>query len=113
MSRRRPTKAEYNRIVTIDLLADWRPYADPLPEPRDDSDWVYFGTITRDGVTGALAWRAGWYGVGIGATVTECSQWDHIKINRILMDDPPNLDFAPVFHPLRETWPAIPRGRVE
>lgn len=55
MSRRRPTKADYNRVVTIDLLADWRPYAEPLPEPRSDSDWVYFGTITRDGVTGAPA----------------------------------------------------------
>jgi len=29
MPRRRPTKAERERVITLDLLADWRPYAEP------------------------------------------------------------------------------------
>jgi hypothetical protein len=96
---RRPTKAEREAIITLDLLGDPLAYADLLPEPRGEHDWQYFGTITRNGVTGALAWRAGGYGVGIGAMVKECSLWDRIKIDRILLDDPPGVDFAPTFHP--------------
>jgi hypothetical protein len=71
MSRRHPTKAERERVVALDLLADWRPHAEPLPEPRSEYDWRYFGTITIDGQTGALAWRAGSSGIGIGAIVRE------------------------------------------
>jgi len=99
MSRRRPTKAERERVITLDLLADWRAYAEPLPEPRDKFDWRYFGTITMDGQTGALAWRAGNYGVGIGATVAELGLWDRIKIDRILESKPPGSDRVPRFTP--------------
>jgi len=71
MSRRRPTKAERERIVSIDLLADWRAFAEPLPTPKGEHDWRYYGTITMDGQTGALAWRAGGYGIGNGPSVCE------------------------------------------
>lgn len=100
MSRRRPTKAERERVVSIDLLADWRAYAEPLPAPTSKHDWRYFGTITRGGVTGALAWRAGGYGVGIGATVTELGQWDQIKVQALLMREPPGYANAPRFTPV-------------
>ncbi|MGN6728238.1 MAG: hypothetical protein ACTHJG_00170 [Rhodanobacteraceae bacterium] len=100
MSRRSLTKSERERVITIDLLADWRAHADPLPEPCGDHDWRYHGTITRDGVTAALAWRAGGLGHGIGGTVTECSLWDRIKIDRILcFENPPGLDGRPRFAP--------------
>lgn len=97
MSRRRPTKAEREAIVTLDLLGNPLAYADLLPAPHSENDWQYFGTITRNGVAGALAWRPGGYGMGIGATVTECGMWDRIKIDRILSQDPPGLDSAPTF----------------
>lgn len=99
MSARRPSKAEREAVIRLDLLGDPLTYADPLPEPRSEHDWQYFGTITRDGAAGALAWRLGGYGIGIGAIVRECSLWDRIKIDRILLQDPPGLDFAPSFDP--------------
>ena len=79
MPHRRPTKAERERVITVDLLADWHPYAMPLPEPRSQYDWRYFGTITMEGETGALAWRTGSYGFGAGVLVRELDQWDRIK----------------------------------
>jgi len=106
MSRRRPTKAERERVITLDLLADWRAYAEPLPPPRSEHDWRYYGTITRDGVTGAFAWRAGRYGVGVGANVTECGLWDRIKITAIMLGEPPGYANAPRFTPLAPSvWP--------
>jgi hypothetical protein len=87
MSRRRPTKAERERVVTLDLLADWRAYAEPLPTPMREHDWRYFGAITIDGQTGALAWRAGGYGIGNGASVRELGLWDRIKVTALLMRD--------------------------
>jgi hypothetical protein len=106
MSRRRPTKAERMRVITIDLLADWRPYAVPLPEPRGEYDWRYFGTITMDGETGALAWRAGSYGFGTDVGVRELGQWDRIKVNSILLDKPPGCSNVPRFTPLGfSVWP--------
>lgn len=107
MSRRRPTKAERVRVVTIDLLADWHLYAAPLPEPRSEYDWRYFGTITMDGETGALAWRAGSYGFGSGVGgVRELGQWDRIKVNSLLLDKPPGCSNAPRFTPLGlSVWP--------
>jgi len=106
MSRRRPTKAERERIVTLDLLADWHAYAEPLPEPRSEHDWRYFGTITIDGQTGALAWRAGGYGIGSGTTVRELGLWDRIKVEALLMDEPPGFADAPRFPPeAPSVWP--------
>jgi len=106
MSRRRPTKAERERVIALDLLADWRVYAEALQEPRGEHDWRYFGTITCDGVTGALAWRAGGYGVGNGTDVRELGLWDRIKVTALLMDGPPGYTNAPRFRPLAPSvWP--------
>lgn len=106
MSRRRPTKAERERVVILDLLADWHAYAEPLPEPRSEHDWRYFGTITIDGQTGALAWRAGGYGIGNGASVRELGLWDRIKVTSLLMGEPPGHANAPRFTPpAPSVWP--------
>jgi len=106
MSRRRPTKAERERVITLDLLADWRAYAEPLPEPRSEHDWRYFGTITIDGQTGALAWHAGGYGIGNGAAVRELGLWDRIKFTGLLMGEPPGYANAPRFTPTPvSVWP--------
>lgn len=103
---RRPARAEAEAVITIDLLADWRPYADPLPPPATVHTWRYHGTITRDGITGALAWRSGGYGIGHGPTVKECGLWDRIKITRILsFDAPPGLEGIPQFPSARDSWP--------
>jgi hypothetical protein len=99
MPYRRPTRAERQRVITVDLLADWHPYAMPLPEPRNEYDWRYFGTITMDGETGAFAWRAGSYGFGAGARVRELGQWDRIKVNSILLAEPPGHASSPRFPP--------------
>jgi len=106
MSRRRPTKAERKRVVTLDLLADWHAYAEPPPEPNSEHDWRYFGTITIDGQTGALAWRAGGYGIGNGPNVRELGLWNRIKVTGLLMDNPPGYADAPRFTPLAPSvWP--------
>lgn len=106
MSRRRPTKAERERVISLDLLANWRAYAEPLPAPKGDHDWRYFGTITMDGHTSALAWRAGGYGIGNGATVRELGLWDRIKVSGLLMDEPPGRSNAPRFTPAAPSvWP--------
>lgn len=106
MSRRRSTKAERERIVTLDLLADWHAYAEPLPEARSEHDWRYFGAITVDGQTGALAWRAGGYGIGNGASVRELGLRDRIKVTSLLMNAPPGCANAPRFTPLAApVWP--------
>jgi hypothetical protein len=106
MSRRRPTKAERLRVITVDLLADWRPYAVPLPEPCSEYEWRYFGTITMDRETSALAWRAGFYGIGRGSRVVELGMWDRIKVNSIMLHEPPGYSNAPRFTPIGlSVWP--------
>lgn len=97
MSRRRPSKAERERVVTLDLLVDWRTYAEPLSTPASEHDWRYFGTVTMDGQTGALAWRAGAYGIGIGSIVRELDLWDRIKVNAIMLRELPGCADAPRF----------------
>lgn len=106
MSRRRPTKAERQRVIAVDLLADWRAYAQPLPDPRSEHDWRYFGTITMDGETRALAWRAGFYGIGRGSLVVELGMWDRIKVDTIVRHEPPGYVNAPRFTPTPlSVWP--------
>lgn len=106
MSHRRPTKAERERVVSLDLLADWRGYAEPLPVSTSQHDWRYFGTITINGQTGALAWRGGGYGIGNGAAVRELGMWDRIKVTSLLMDEPSGFANAPRFTPLAPSvWP--------
>ncbi|HEV2622919.1 MAG TPA: hypothetical protein VGU65_12615 [Frateuria sp.] len=67
------------KSFTFDLLAGWRPYAVP---PADNSPWLYYGTGTLDGVTGALAWRRGWIGLAVGAQpVRELRMWERIDLD--------------------------------
>lgn len=114
MSRRRPTKAERERVVLLDLLADWRVYAEPLPAPTNEHDWRYVGTITMDGQTGALAWRAGGYGIGNGTNVRELGLWDRIKVTSLLMGNPPGHADAPRFAGLAlSIWPKERSGTCD
>lgn len=93
-------RADRERVITLDLLADWRLYADPLPSAKNNFDWRYSGTVTRDGVTSALAWQIGNYGFGRGRAVAACGFRDRIKITHILLfDRPPGLDSVPKFVP--------------
>lgn len=109
MPTRRPTKAERNRKIALDLLADWRPYAQPLPDPRSAYDWRYFGTITMDGETDALAWRFGGYGFGVGASVRKLDLRYRIKVDAILLHDLAGIDQAPHFEPV-QMW-RVPVGQ--
>lgn len=97
MASRRPTRAEQNRVIRIDLAADWHPFAPSLPAPASDYDWRYCGTITIDGETGGLAWHLGGYGIGTALGVRELGLWDRIKINAILQGKPPGSDRIPHF----------------
>ena len=100
MPTRRPTKAERNRVISIDLLADWRAFADPLPPAIGQHDWRYFGVITMDGSRGALAWRRGGFAIGAGANLRELGLWDRIKVDRLLESRPQGIENAPHFEPI-------------
>ena len=99
MPSRRPTVADQRRVIALDLRADWREYAEPLPPAASKHDWRYFGVVVIDGQRGALAWRAGGFGVGTGASVRELGMWDRIKIERLLEAHPPGIERAPEFQP--------------
>lgn len=71
------------KSFSYDLLADWRPYADAPPPAVTDSDWLYHGTVTLDGETGALAWKRGWFGIAVGSyPVRELGMWESIQIDQ-------------------------------
>lgn len=73
------------KSFSYDLLADWRPYA--RPSPADSPEWIYHGTVTLEGVTGALAWRHGWYGIAVGSQpVRELGLWERIKVSEDIRD---------------------------
>jgi len=100
---RRPRKKPFT--LTIDLLGDWRPLAAaPLPA-RSDHDWRYFGTVTIDGVSGALAWKSGEYGIAVGdAPVRAFGLWERIRLSEIMeFESPPGRELAPRSKPAR-TW---------
>ena len=48
-------KVHRAKSFSYDLLADWRPYAVPPDQVRNVFGWTYQGTVTLEGVTGALA----------------------------------------------------------
>jgi hypothetical protein len=85
--------------LDINLLADWRPYADAPPEPTASHNWRYFGTATYNGVTGALAWNGAGYGLAIGsARVYEFPIWERIRLQAIMeFEHPPGKELAPRF----------------
>lgn len=103
MKRGRRTPRGKPRPIAVDLLADWRAFADPLPAPRSEHDWRYYGTVTVDSEAGALAWRCGGFGIGRGAVVAELDLWDRIAIDRALtFGDLPGRDGAPRFTPVAD-----------
>lgn len=91
--------------LTIDLLGDWRPLAAAPPPARCEHEWRYFGTVTIHGVSGALAWKAGGYGIAVGDDpVRPLSLWERIRINEIMeFESPPGRELAPRSKP-SETW---------
>jgi hypothetical protein len=86
------------KSFSYDLLADWRPYAEPPTQPR----WIYHGTVTLEGETGALAWRHGWYGIAVGdQPVRELGLWERIKLSEDIRDQcVPGWNTVP-------TWPEV------
>jgi len=100
---RHPRKKPFT--LTIDLLGDWRPLAAAPPPARSDHDWRYFGTVTIHGVSGALAWKAGGYGMAVGdGPVRPLGLWKRIRINEIMeFESPPGRELAPRRRP-SERW---------
>lgn len=67
------------KSFSFDLLADWGPFADP---PAEGSEWVYYGTATLNGETGALAWskRGRPHLVIRGRDPIELGMWERIEL---------------------------------
>jgi hypothetical protein len=100
---RLPRKKPFS--LTIDLLGDGRPWSARLPAARTHHDWRFFGTVTYNGETGALAWRGGDYGIATGeGPVRPFGLWERIRINEIMeFESPPGRELAPRLKP-SETW---------
>ena len=104
------------KSFSYDLLADWRPYASP--PLADHRNWIYHGTVTLEGVTGALAWRHGWYGIAVDDhPVRELGIWERIKIGDDLRAQAvPGWETAPTFpevHPEPSAgWALAPPGMI-
>lgn len=61
--------------------------------------WTYHGTVTLEGVTGALAHRRGWYGIAVtDRPVRDLSMWERIRIcQEVLAKEVPGWETAPTF----------------
>lgn len=82
------------KSFTFDLTADWRPFAEP---PVVGGEWIYYGTCTLEGVTGALAWKHGWEGIAVGhQPVQVLGMWERIDIeNAVREKSTPGWEGAP------------------
>jgi hypothetical protein len=91
--------------LTIDLLGDWRHLATAPPPASSDHDWRYFGTVTINGVSGALAWKSGGYGMAVGdGPVQPFGLWERIRVTEIMeFESPPGRELAPRHKPA-EMW---------
>ena len=100
---RRPRKKPFT--LTIDLLGDWRPLARAPPPASSDHDWRYFGTVTINGVSGALAWKSGGYGMAVGdGPVQPFGLWEGVRVTEIMeFESPPGRELAPRHKPA-EMW---------
>ena len=90
-------KVHRAKSFSYDLLADWRPYA--VPPVADHRGWIYHGTVTLEGVTGALAWRPGWYGIAVGDwPARDLGMWERIRIcQEVLAKEVPGWETVPTF----------------
>lgn len=87
-----------HQTLTVDLLADWRSFADPLYPAGKSNDWQLYGTVTIDGRTGGLTWKPGGYAIVIGATLRELSLWERIDVsNTVAIGKPAGHERAPQF----------------
>jgi len=78
-----PHRQPHAKSSSYDLLADWRPYAAAPNQVRNVFGWTYQGTVTLEGVTGALAHRRGRFGIAIGSfEVRELGQCERIRISQ-------------------------------
>ena len=91
--------------LTINLLGDWRPLAATPPSAASEHDWRYFGIVTINGVSGALAWKAGDYGMAVGdGSVRSFDLWERIRVSEIMeFESPPGKELAPRSKP-SEMW---------
>jgi hypothetical protein len=98
------------KSFSYDLTADWRPYAVPPEQTRNVHGWTYHGTVTLEGVTGALAHRQGWYGIAVGnSEVRELGMWERIQIaDEILSMSVVGWDTVPTYPDVHPT-PSIER----
>lgn len=104
-SRRQPKRK--HRALSTDLLADWRPFADPLPESNNPRDWQLYGTVTIDNMTGGLAWKPGGYAMVTGATLRELGLWERIDVaNTVAIAKPPGHEGAPRY-PVDPGWGSV------
>jgi hypothetical protein len=94
MARRVPRAKSF----TFDLQADWRPFASP---PAEGCEWIYYGTCTLNGVSGALAWSSrGMPAIAIGNdSPRELGMWERIDLqNAVESKHVPGWEGVP-------TWP--------
>lgn len=105
-------KVHRAKSFSYDLLADWRPYAVPPDQTRNVFGWIYCGTVTLEGVTGALAHRRGWYGIAVdNQEVRELDMWERIQIgDDIRSRSVPGWDVAPTYPEVPPTPATGPTG---
>jgi hypothetical protein len=98
-------KVHRAKSFSYDLLADWRPHAVPPDHVRNVRGWTYQGTVTLEGVTGALAHRRGWFGIAIGSSeVHELGMWERIRIgDDIRSRSVPGWETAPTYPEVHPT----------
>ena len=83
------------KSFSFDLLADWRSYADP---PAEGNEWIYYGTCTLNGETGALAWsKRGMPRLAIsGRDPLELGMWERIDLhNAVALKRAPGWEGVP------------------
>ena len=91
-----PEKFEPAESFSYDLLGHWHGLAD-APEPG--SIWTYHGTVTLEGVTGALAWRRGRVGIAVGSLpVRDLGLFERMQIGHDIQNHAvPGWETAPMF----------------
>lgn len=95
-SRRHSKRAHVT--LSVDLLADWRPFANALPASENFRDWQLYGTVTIDGKTGGLGWKPGGYAIVTGNSLRELSMWERIDLSSAVdINKPPGYETRPQY----------------